>query len=171
MPTTPSLKVYEGLVYMDFSKTLMETQRHGNRKICQGLIQLFQFRPLVSISTHSYAYTCTCMYVHSCICTCTYVYTQRERGGEGVGGGGGGGAEVCTCTCTCTISYIHSHTIGNYEVLPSSNLPPIWLAYLSDPSDSGKIHSNVKQRWIQREWSVACVHTSTDNCRCTCFEW
>lgn len=27
-------------------------------------------------------------------------------------------------------------------------LPPLWLAYLSDPSDSGRIHSNVRQRWL-----------------------
>lgn len=27
-------------------------------------------------------------------------------------------------------------------------LPPFWLAYLSDPSDSGRIHSNIKQRWL-----------------------
>lgn len=29
-----------------------------------------------------------------------------------------------------------------------SELPPFWLAYLSDPSDSGRIHSNVRQRWL-----------------------
>lgn len=27
-------------------------------------------------------------------------------------------------------------------------LPPFWLAYLSDPSDSGRIHSNIRQRWL-----------------------
>lgn len=29
-----------------------------------------------------------------------------------------------------------------------SELPPFWLAYLSDPSDSGRIHSNIRQRWL-----------------------
>lgn len=29
-----------------------------------------------------------------------------------------------------------------------SGLPPFWLAYLSDPSDSGRIHSNIRQRWL-----------------------
>lgn len=29
-----------------------------------------------------------------------------------------------------------------------SSLPPFWLAYLRDPSDSGRIHSNVRQRWL-----------------------
>lgn len=28
------------------------------------------------------------------------------------------------------------------------DLPLFWLAYLSDPSDSGRIHSNIKQRWL-----------------------
>lgn len=27
-------------------------------------------------------------------------------------------------------------------------LPLFWLAYLSDPSDSGRIHSNIRQRWL-----------------------
>jgi glucuronokinase len=65
------IQVYEGLVYMDFSKSLMDSQRHGN-----------------------------------------------------------------------------------YESLPADRLPPLWLAYLSDPSDSGKIHSNVKQRWLQKDEHV-----------------
>ena len=30
---------------------------------------------------------------------------------------------------------------GTYERLPTANLPFLWLAYLSDPSNSGKIHS------------------------------
>lgn len=29
-----------------------------------------------------------------------------------------------------------------------SGLPLFWLAYLSDPSDSGRIHGNVRQRWL-----------------------
>ena len=36
---------------------------------------------------------------------------------------------------------------GNYESLSSASLPPLWLAYIADPSDSGKIHSNVRQRY------------------------
>lgn len=43
---------------------------------------------------------------------------------------------------------------GLYEKLPVSCLPPLWLAYLSDPSDSGKIHSTVKQRWVQGDKEV-----------------
>lgn len=36
---------------------------------------------------------------------------------------------------------------GEYQRLPTSHLPYLWLAYLSDPSNSGKIHSDVKARW------------------------
>lgn len=37
---------------------------------------------------------------------------------------------------------------GNYVSMDMSELPPFWLAYLSDPSDSGRIHSNIRQRWL-----------------------
>ena len=36
---------------------------------------------------------------------------------------------------------------GTYEVLDLEVSPPLWLAYLADPSDSGKIHSTVKARY------------------------
>jgi glucuronokinase len=42
---------------------------------------------------------------------------------------------------------IDERGFGAYERLPTANLPPLWLAYLSDPSNSGKIHSDVKARW------------------------
>uniref|UniRef100_A0A3Q1GXS8 Uncharacterized protein n=1 Tax=Anabas testudineus TaxID=64144 RepID=A0A3Q1GXS8_ANATE len=37
---------------------------------------------------------------------------------------------------------------GDYVSMDTSDLPPFWLAYLSDPSDSGRIHSNIRQRWL-----------------------
>ncbi|KAM9801194.1 glucuronokinase with putative uridyl pyrophosphorylase [Neosynchiropus ocellatus] len=40
---------------------------------------------------------------------------------------------------------------GNYVAMDMSELPNFWLAYLSDPSDSGRIHSNVRQRWVSGE--------------------
>uniref|UniRef100_A0A3Q3QZW6 GHMP kinase C-terminal domain-containing protein n=1 Tax=Monopterus albus TaxID=43700 RepID=A0A3Q3QZW6_MONAL len=40
---------------------------------------------------------------------------------------------------------------GNYVSMDMSNLPLFWLAYLSDPSDSGRIHSDVRQRWLSGE--------------------
>uniref|UniRef100_A0A3Q1CVQ9 GHMP kinase N-terminal domain-containing protein n=1 Tax=Amphiprion ocellaris TaxID=80972 RepID=A0A3Q1CVQ9_AMPOC len=43
---------------------------------------------------------------------------------------------------------------GNYVPLDMSNLPLFWLAYLSDPSDSGRIHSNIRQRWLSGEPAV-----------------
>ncbi|XP_023931055.1 glucuronokinase 1-like, partial [Lingula anatina] len=36
---------------------------------------------------------------------------------------------------------------GNYIPLNIDALPSFWLAYIADPSDSGKIHSNIKERW------------------------
>lgn len=43
---------------------------------------------------------------------------------------------------------------GNYIPMDINDLPPLWLAYVSDPSDSGKIHSTVKDRWIRGEEEV-----------------
>lgn len=36
---------------------------------------------------------------------------------------------------------------GEYERLPTKDLPAIWLSYLADPSDSGRIHSNIRQKF------------------------
>ncbi|XP_065833814.1 uncharacterized protein [Oscarella lobularis] len=36
---------------------------------------------------------------------------------------------------------------GFYESLDASDLPPLWLAYISDPSDSGRAHSDIRTRW------------------------
>uniref|UniRef100_UPI00398F56EA glucuronokinase with putative uridyl pyrophosphorylase isoform X2 n=1 Tax=Pristiophorus japonicus TaxID=55135 RepID=UPI00398F56EA len=43
---------------------------------------------------------------------------------------------------------------GNYVNMDVSCLPHLWLAYLGDPSDSGKIHSNVRQRWLNGDSDV-----------------
>ncbi|XP_056905671.1 uncharacterized protein LOC130534959 isoform X1 [Takifugu flavidus] len=40
------------------------------------------------------------------------------------------------------------HGYGSYVSMDMGALPPFWLAYLSDPSDSGRIHSNIRQRWL-----------------------
>ncbi|XP_034557125.1 glucuronokinase with putative uridyl pyrophosphorylase [Notolabrus celidotus] len=40
---------------------------------------------------------------------------------------------------------------GDYVLMDMSELPAFWLAYLSDPSDSGRIHSNIRQRWLNGE--------------------
>ena len=45
---------------------------------------------------------------------------------------------------------------GAYEniALPLEELPQLFLVYLSDPSDSGKIHNDVKMRWLNGEQQV-----------------
>ncbi|KAJ1175301.1 hypothetical protein NDU88_000589 [Pleurodeles waltl] len=43
---------------------------------------------------------------------------------------------------------------GQYEYMDPSHLPPFWLAYLRDPSDSGVIHSDVRQRWLSGDPTV-----------------
>lgn len=40
----------------------------------------------------------------------------------------------------------HGH--GNYTPLDTSLLPPLHLIYAENPSDSGKVHSPVRQRWL-----------------------
>uniref|UniRef100_UPI0037E87E13 glucuronokinase with putative uridyl pyrophosphorylase isoform X2 n=1 Tax=Semicossyphus pulcher TaxID=241346 RepID=UPI0037E87E13 len=48
-------------------------------------------------------------------------------------------------------SLMEEQGYGDYILMDMSELPPFWLAYLSDPSDSGRIHSNIKQRWLSGE--------------------
>ena len=43
---------------------------------------------------------------------------------------------------------------GNYEYLDSSLMPPLFLAYIDKPSDSGKIHSDVRYRYQQNDLEV-----------------
>ncbi|KAJ0667800.1 putative glucuronokinase [Helianthus annuus] len=37
---------------------------------------------------------------------------------------------------------------GDYTQLDTSLLPPLYLIYAENPSDSGKVHSAVRQRWL-----------------------
>jgi galactokinase/mevalonate kinase-like predicted kinase len=43
---------------------------------------------------------------------------------------------------------------GAYSRLPLALLPPLYLAYAMDPSDSGKIHSDVKERYFRGDEEV-----------------
>jgi len=48
--------------------------------------------------------------------------------------------------------YMKAHGYGKYERLPRSSFDwlctlPFFIAYEADPSDSGKIHSNIRARW------------------------
>ncbi|XP_041098237.1 glucuronokinase with putative uridyl pyrophosphorylase isoform X2 [Polyodon spathula] len=46
------------------------------------------------------------------------------------------------------------HGYGSYIPIDMSSVPPFWLAYLGDPSDSGRIHSTVRQRWLSGDTDV-----------------
>ena len=43
---------------------------------------------------------------------------------------------------------------GDYQYLDSSLIPNLFLAYLSQPADSGKVHSNLKYRYQQNDQLV-----------------
>ncbi len=43
---------------------------------------------------------------------------------------------------------------GRYERLDRALLPPLFLAYVLDPTDSGKIHSDVRRRWNEGDPEV-----------------
>ena len=43
---------------------------------------------------------------------------------------------------------------GNYCYLKPESFPKLFLAYLTDPSDSGRIHSNVYTRWSNGDQDV-----------------
>ena len=51
-------------------------------------------------------------------------------------------------------SLMKSQGHGTYRRLESRNLPFLFLAYLADPSDSGKMHSTVRQRFDQGDQEV-----------------
>jgi glucuronokinase len=43
---------------------------------------------------------------------------------------------------------------GAYARVPARALPPLFLAYAADPSDSGRIHAPIKQRWLAGDAAV-----------------
>ncbi|ORY46847.1 ribosomal protein S5 domain 2-like protein [Rhizoclosmatium globosum] len=46
--------------------------------------------------------------------------------------------------------HMESHNHGIYTRLPLSHAPPnLWIAYVGVPSDSGKIHNTIRQRFVQ----------------------
>lgn len=50
--------------------------------------------------------------------------------------------------------YMEEHGHGKYQRINPELLPPFYLAYVLDPSDSGKIHSDVRRRWNEGEPEV-----------------
>lgn len=51
-------------------------------------------------------------------------------------------------------NYMEKHSHGRYEPMDPALLPNLFLAYIGDPSDSGKIHSDVRFRWQQGDPEV-----------------
>lgn len=51
-------------------------------------------------------------------------------------------------------SAIECTFMDRYESLDPELLPPLWLIYTDSPSDSGKVHSDVRQRWHQGDRAV-----------------
>lgn len=51
---------------------------------------------------------------------------------------------------------LKSRGFGEYENIdiPLVELPQFFLVYLADPSDSGKIHNDVKMRWLNGDQQV-----------------
>lgn len=49
---------------------------------------------------------------------------------------------------------IKSQGHGRYTRVPASALPPLFLAYAADPSESGRVHAPVKQRWLAGDAEV-----------------
>eukprot|EP00668_Euglena_longa_P013970 GGOE01017925.1.p1 GENE.GGOE01017925.1~~GGOE01017925.1.p1 ORF type:complete len:469 (+),score=131.15 GGOE01017925.1:475-1881(+) len=49
---------------------------------------------------------------------------------------------------------MESRKFGNYERLDLQCAPPLWLAFCPDPSDSGRIHSDVRDRWRRGDQEV-----------------
>nr|GEW89951.1 glucuronokinase 1 [Tanacetum cinerariifolium] len=45
--------------------------------------------------------------------------------------------------------HMHKHGHGKYTQLNTSLLPLLHLIYAENPSDSGKVHSSVRQRWLE----------------------
>lgn len=50
--------------------------------------------------------------------------------------------------------HMQGHGCGIYQSLQPSLLPRLWLVYCDNPSDSGKVHSTVKQRWLAGDAAV-----------------
>jgi len=51
-------------------------------------------------------------------------------------------------------SLVKQRGYGEYTPIPLSSLPPLFLAYAADPSDSGRIHAPIKQRWLAGDQEV-----------------
>ena len=95
----------------------------------------------------AYVCTCACVCVHACMCTCACAWQaglqdrviQRYEG---------------CMYMDFAQRLLEERGYGEYVRLPIEHLPLLWLAYLSDPSNSGKMHNDVKSRWLQGDEHV-----------------
>ena len=53
--------------------------------------------------------------------------------------------------------FVESNGYGKYERLDVSLVPPLFLAYVARPEDSGKVHSSVKQRFLANDPEVISI--------------
>lgn len=60
--------------------------------------------------------------------------------------------------------HMAEHGCGVYESLDPGLLPRLWLIFCENPSDSGRVHSSVKQRWLAGDPAV--VQGMQDVARC-----
>ncbi|KAK9904684.1 hypothetical protein WJX75_000560 [Coccomyxa subellipsoidea] len=51
--------------------------------------------------------------------------------------------------------HMQAHGYGRYECLDPAVLPRLWLVYAKEPSDSGAVHTDVRQRWQRGDADVA----------------
>jgi len=49
---------------------------------------------------------------------------------------------------------MESQGYGQYESLDPASVPPLFLAYLGKPKDSGRVHSTVRERWNRGDREV-----------------
>ncbi len=58
---------------------------------------------------------------------------------------------------------IKAQGYGTYTPIPVSSLPPLFLAYAADPSDSGRIHAPIKSRWLAGDAEVISAMSAIAN--------
>lgn len=69
--------------------------------------------------------------------------------------------------------YLACGILCSFERLPTEQLPPLWLVYSNTPSDSGAVHSPVKQRWLAGDSDIrrdmALIASLAEQGRCATY--
>ncbi|OZJ02792.1 hypothetical protein BZG36_04418 [Bifiguratus adelaidae] len=50
--------------------------------------------------------------------------------------------------------FMERNGYGQYESIDIAHVPDLWMSYVPNPKDSGKMHNSVKQRWLAGEPEV-----------------